>query len=113
MISYYPMESIRDIIVTKNYTVKTDHERPVPLPSWNRYPSCPIIKHCRQIECDGHVSIFINNVNNERGRWIYLDISYFREKERAFIRTDNLQLLILFELGIVDFRPLQGIIETF
>ena len=110
MISYYPMEPIRDIIVAKNYTIKPEHERPVPLPSWNRYPSCPVIKHCRQIQCVGAVSIYINT---ERVRWIYLEIYFIREMERAFIRVDDLQLLILFELGIIDAEPLQGKIETF
>jgi hypothetical protein len=110
MTSYYPMERIRDVIIAKQYTVKTDREQPVPLPYWNRYPSCPMLKRCRKMQCTGAVSIY---VNTEKTRWIYLEIYFFREKERAFIRTDDLQLLILHELGIIDVLSLQKDIETF
>jgi hypothetical protein len=70
MISYYEMEAVRDLI-TGRYDIKTDHENPVPLPSWNRYPSCPILRNCRKDYCIGFISIF---VNTEKVRWLYLEI---------------------------------------
>ena len=95
---YYTMESVRDLIQGKNYEVRSDIEK-VPLPSWNRYPSCPVLKICRQIGCIGSVSIF---VNTEKTKWINLEIKFFREKQRAFIRVGCLQMQKLFELKIIN-----------
>jgi hypothetical protein len=99
MIDYYTMESVR-YLISRKYDVRAERENPVPLPSWNRYP-CPIIKGCekkRQIKCIGHISVF---VNSEKIRWRYLEICFFREKQRAFIRVDSPQMRKLFELGII------------
>jgi hypothetical protein len=93
------MESVRNLISGK-YDVRTGRENSVPLPSWNRYP-CPIIEGCerkRQVKCVGYISVF---VNAEKVRWLYLEISFFREKQRAFIRADSLQMRKLFELGVI------------
>jgi len=52
MIEYYTVESVRSQIAGK-YDVRSSHENPVPMPSWNRYP-CPIISRCekkRQTSC--------------------------------------------------------------
>lgn len=97
-IEYYRMESVRDIIIAGNYTVKTDHERPVPLPGWNKYPLCPILNKCKQESCVGYVSVF---VNTETVRWLYLEICFVRKKQKAFIRTQAPQMMKLFELGII------------
>ena len=106
MTEYYTMESVREFIVNK-YDVRPSRENTVPLPSWNRYP-CENIEVCtrRKIrECAGYVAIF---VNTETVRWLYLEIRFFREKQRAFIRVDSLQMQKLFELGIiVDEQVLQ------
>jgi len=99
MIEYYTMESVRALIAGK-YEVRSARENPVPIPSWNRYP-CRIMKKCerkKQAKCVGYVSIFINT---EKVRWLFLEICFFREKQRAFIRTDALQMRKLFELGII------------
>jgi len=99
MRDYYAMESVRDLLIGK-YEIKQPKENSVPLPNWNRCP-CLIVEKCErkgQISCIGHVSIFINTPTV---RWIYLEITFFREKHRAFIRTDHLQMQKLFELGII------------
>ena len=97
MSDYYTMESVRALIYGK-YDVKPTKENSVPLPSWNRYPFCPIINNCRQNNCIGYVSIF---VNTETVRWLMLEICFFREKQRAYIRVDCLQMQKLFELRII------------
>jgi hypothetical protein len=99
MNGYYVMESVRDLLINK-FDVKSSSENSVPFPSWNRYP-CPIIKKCelnKQTKCVGYVSVF---VNTDTVRWLYLEICFFRERQRAFIRTDSLQMRKLFELGII------------
>ena len=99
MSDYYTMESVRDLLVGK-YDIKSTRENSVPLPSWNRYP-CFIIKKCeykRQTKCIGYVSVF---VNTEKVRWLYLEICFFRVREKAFIRADSLQMRKLFELRII------------
>jgi hypothetical protein len=109
MIEYYAMESIRDLINGK-YEVKTSRYEPVPFPSWNRYP-CPVINKCMKggkTECVGYVSIFIDT---EKIRWIELEICFFREKKRAFIRKEHLQLKKLVELNIINISRLE--VETF
>ena len=101
MIDYYTMESVREIILTKKFDVRSNHENPVPLPSWNRYP-CPIIDACerkKQENCVGYVSIF---VNTEKIRWLSLEICFFREKQRVFVRVNCLSMQKLFELGIIN-----------
>ena len=98
MIDYYKMESVRDLIAGK-YDVRSSHENPVPLPSWNRYPSCPSLKMCRQVKCRGYIYIF---VNTEKVRWLQLEIFFFRETQKAFIRAGSLSMLKLFELRIID-----------
>lgn len=102
MIDYYTMESVRDLIIQKKYDVRSDRDNRVPLPSWNRYPSCPIQKKCeknKQVKCIGYVSIF---VNTDKIRWLNLEISFFREKQRAYIRANCLHMQKLFELGIIS-----------
>ena len=102
------MESVRDLIISKKYDVRSNNESRVPLPSWNRYP-CQILKRCKLINCIGYVSIF---VNTEKIRWLNLEICFFREKQKAFIRANCLHMLKLFELGIInDMSLLQK--ETF
>jgi hypothetical protein len=99
MSDYYTMESVRNLIVGK-YDVKSSKDDPVPIPGWNRCP-CIIIEKCKrkkQIKCIGYVSIF---VNTEKIRWLILEICFFREKQRAFIRVEALQMQKLFELGII------------
>jgi hypothetical protein len=99
MIEYYTMESVREQIAGR-FDVRSSQASSVPLPSWNRYP-CSIIEACKrkkQVKCVGYVSIF---VNTEKIRWLYLEISFFREKQKAFIRVDSLQMQKLFELGII------------
>jgi hypothetical protein len=98
MNEYYTMESVRALI-HGIYDVRPAVESPVPLPSWNRYPSCPRLGKCRQVVCTGYVSIF---VNTETVRWLLLEICFFSERQRAFIRADNLQMRKLFELGIIN-----------
>jgi len=101
MIDYYTMESVRNLIIEKKYSVRSDRENRVPLPSWNRYP-CPIQNKCennKQIKCIGYVSIF---VNTEKIRWLNLELCFFREKQRAFIRVNCLHMQKLFELGIIS-----------
>jgi len=110
MIEYYTMESVRDLIVGK-YDVKSAIENPVPIPGWNRYP-CNIINRCEKNnikKCTGYVSIY---VNTENIRWILLEICFFRERERAFIRVDCMQMNKLLELGIISNEALL-IRETF
>ena len=105
VIEYFTMESVRDLITSKKYDVRSDIESRVPLPSWDRYP-CPIFKRCKLIKCIGYVSIF---VNTEKIRWLNLEICFFREKQKAFIRANCLHMLKLFELGIIDDTLLQKI----
>ena len=100
MINYYTIESVRDLIVGK-YKVRSANENPVSTSTWNRYP-CPIQKQCerkRQVMCVGYVSI---SVNTGKVHWIFLEICFFREKQRAFIRKDCLQMQKLLELGIIS-----------
>jgi hypothetical protein len=95
------MESVREVITSRNYDVKTSGYSPVPLPSWNRYP-CEILKHCekrRKKSCCGYVSIYINT---EEIKLIFIEICFYREKQRAFIRTEGGQMKKLVELKIVD-----------
>ena len=99
MTDYYTMESVRNLIIDKKYDVRSDFESPVPLPSWNRYPSCHIIVKCKQVKCIGYVSIY---VNTDKIRWLNLEICFFREKQRAFIRVNCLHMKKLFELGIIS-----------
>ena len=96
---YYTMESVRDFITSMKYDVRSDVESRVPLPSWNRYPDCPVLASCRQVNCTGYVSIF---VNTEKVKWLCLEICFFREKKRAFIREGCLHMRKLFELGIIS-----------
>jgi len=96
---YYTMESVRDLIVGK-YKVRAANESLVFLSTWNRYP-CPIQKQCErkhQTMCVGYVSI---SVNTGKVQWLFLEICFFREKQRAFIRANCLQMQKLFELGII------------
>ena len=100
MTDYYTMESVRDLIVGK-YKVRAANENSVFLSTWNRYP-CPIKKRCerkQQIMCNGYVSV---SVNAGKVQWIFLEICFFREKQRAFIRVNCLQMQKLFELGIIS-----------
>ncbi|MCL2809364.1 MAG: hypothetical protein FWD24_04775 [Treponema sp.] len=111
MISYFSMESVRDLIIGK-YDVKSTIENPVPIPSWNRYP-CDNIKICERRnnkKCKGFVSIY---VNTKTVRWILLEICFFREKQRAYIRVDCLQMQKLFELGIININDASLTKETF
>jgi hypothetical protein len=97
---YYTMESIRNLIVG-NYKVRAANEDTVFLSTWSRYP-CPILKQCerkRQTMCIGYVSI---SVNTGKVHWVFLEICFFREKKRAFIRVNCLQMRKLFELGIIS-----------
>jgi len=99
VIKYYTMESVRNIIKDR-YEVRQVRENSVPLPNWNRYP-CPIIEKCEQIRqkfCTGYLSIY---VNTKTVRFLFLEICFFREKQRAFIRADGLSMRKLFELGII------------
>jgi len=99
VIAYYTMESIRDLLAGR-FEIRSSQGEPVPLPSWNRCP-CPIIKKCAakgQTMCVGYVSVF---VNTDKIRWLYLEISFFREKQKAFIRVESPQTQKLFELGII------------
>jgi len=105
MTKYYTMESVRALIAGK-YDVRSAVEEPVPIPSWNRYP-CSRITLCERrgnSQCIGYVSIFINM---EKIKWLFLEISFFRSKQRAFIRANALQTQKLFELGII---PDEGIL---
>jgi len=94
------MESVRDLITGK-YIIRSTSDNPVSSSTWNRYP-CPVLKRCermRQVMCIGHVSI---SVNTGKVNWIFLEICFFREKQRAFIRVNCLQMQKLFELGIIS-----------
>jgi len=100
MTSYYTMESVRDFLIEKKFIIRSTGENSVPLPSWNRCP-CPIVKKCdynKKLKCVGYVSIF---VDTETVRWLNLEICFFRETQRGFIRTDSLQMQKLFELRII------------
>jgi len=99
MTVYYTMESVRALIIN-TYEVKSSVENPVPMPGWNRYP-CDRIKLCERRggrQCVGYVSIY---VNTREVKWLFLEIIFVREKQRAFIRAKALQMLKLFELGII------------
>lgn len=99
MTEYYTMESVRALIVNR-YKISSAVENPVPIPSWNRYP-CDRLDLCRRrgnTQCVGYVAIF---VNTEKIRWLFLEISFFRDRQRAFIRANALQMQKLFELGII------------
>ena len=109
MTEYYTMESVRDLI-NGVYEVRSSVENPVPIPSWNRYP-CNKIDLCerrKNIMCIGYISVFINT---KTVRWIQLEICYFRERQRAYIRVDELQIQKLLELGIIPSSKLEK--ETF
>jgi len=109
MIEYYTMESVRVLIAGK-YNVKSSIENPIPIDTWNRYP-CDRIVLCERRKnkmCIGYISIYINTANI---KWIHLEICFFREKQRAFIRTSELQLCKLLELGIIIDNLLEK--ETF
>jgi len=108
MIDYYRMEAVRDLIIGR-YDVRPGYVEPVPLPTWNRYP-CRTLENCRNDSCNGFVSIY---VNTEKVRWLYLEICFFRDRQRAFIRVDCTQMQKLFELGIITAESLQDSIETF
>jgi len=100
MTDYYTMESVRDLIVDK-YIVRSANESSVFLKTWNRYP-CPIQKQCErngQIKCVGYISI---SVNTGKVHWIFLEICFFRMKQRAFIRTNCLQMQALLKMGIIS-----------
>jgi hypothetical protein len=107
MISYYTMESVRDLI-NGNYDIRQSKENSAPIPSWNRCP-CKRFKNCRKGNCVGYVNIY---VNTETVRWIFLEICYFKEKQRAFIRVNCTQMQKLFELGIIN-RDAPLAVETF
>jgi len=99
MTEYYTMESVRSQIVGK-YDVKSSNEYSVPIPSWNRYP-CPVVNRCEKIgqtKCIGYVSIY---VNTEKVKWLFLEICFFRNKQRAFILVNETQMHKLFELGVI------------
>jgi hypothetical protein len=49
--------------------------------------------------CTGYIGIFINS---HEIRWIFIEISFYREKQRGFIRTNEKQMNKLIELGIID-----------
>jgi hypothetical protein len=100
------MESVRALIVDK-YKVRSAVENPVPIPSWNRYPcdNLDLCKRRKNDRCVGYVSVF---VDTEKVKWLYIEISFFRDKQRAFIRTNALQTQKLFELGII---PDEGILD--
>jgi hypothetical protein len=109
MTDYYTMESVRDLIVGK-YKVRSSYENPVSPSTWNRYP-CPILKQCErkgQTMCVGYVSV---SVNTGKVHWIILEPFFFREKQRAFIRTRCSQVQKLVTLGIIDAALLKK--ETF
>ena len=100
MTDYYTMESVRDLIVGK-YKIRAAAENPVFLSTWNRYP-CPIQRRCErkhQTMCIGYISV---SVNTGKVQWVFLEICFFREKQRAFIRVNCLQMRKLFELGIIS-----------
>ena len=45
MTSYYPMEQVRDLLLAAKYEVASSIDKPVPMPSWNKYP-------CKKLEGD-------------------------------------------------------------
>ena len=110
MTNYYTMESVRDSIVANKYEIQSSLDKPVPLPTWNKYP-CKKWDNCKDVYCDGYVVITIV-IGNAR-RWIYLEIRFFRDKQKAFIRMDNPQMLELISIGILTHESLKGSIETF
>ena len=96
MSDYYAMEPIRDIVIRKGYKILSSASKPVPLPGWNKYiPGCPSFSICRKGFCVGFVRIEINT------EWIYLEISFFKNQQRAFIRVDNIQMQKLIDYGII------------
>jgi len=100
MTDYYTMESVRDLVVGK-YKVRAANESAAFLSTWSRYP-CRIQKQCErkgQTMCVGYVSI---SVNTGKVNWVFLEICFFREKQRAFIRVNCLQMQKLFEIGIIN-----------
>jgi len=104
MSEYYTMESVRTLIVGR-YDTKSSVENPIPAQSWNRYP-CDNITLCERRKnkmCTGYISIYINTENI---KWIQLEICYFRERQRAYIRTNELQMHKLLELGIIPYNAL-------
>jgi hypothetical protein len=101
MTEYYTMESVRDIIISRRYDIRTSSYDPVPLPGWNRYP-CVIIKKCEKKgkeTCTGYVSIYINT---DEIKWIFIEICFYRKTQRAFIRAEGSQMEKLIELKIID-----------
>jgi hypothetical protein len=100
MTEYYTMESVRDLIVGK-YKIRAYGENTSFPTTWNRYP-CPIEEQCwrkQQTMCVGYVSI---SVNTGKVNWIFLEICFFRERHKAFIRVDCTQMKKLLELGIIS-----------
>jgi len=109
MTKYYTMESVRELIVG-NYDTRSAVEEPVPIPSWNRYP-CNRMALCerrKSTQCIGYVSIFVNTLTV---RWLLLEISFFRGKQRAFIRAGAPQMQKLFELGIIPNEEILAVEE--
>jgi hypothetical protein len=100
MTEYYTMESVRDLIVGK-YKVRAESEKTAFPTTWNRYP-CSLEAKCErklQTMCISHVSI---SVDTGKVHWIFLEICFFRERHRAFIRVNCTQMQKLLELGIIS-----------
>jgi|GEM_PF-2274480 len=108
--TYYPVEPVRDFIIAGNYELKEPIDDPVPLDTWIKHP-CLEESNCVKIECTGNIQITVN-VGDGR-TWIYLQILYFKEKQRAFIRTDNPQMMSLISIGALTYESLECHIESF
>jgi hypothetical protein len=104
------MEPVRDLIVAKKYEITAPIDKPAPLPSWNKYP-CEKLESCTDTYCDGYVMIAVDI--GVRRSWIYLEIRFFRAKQRAFIRADNPQMLELFRVCALAYESLDHCIEAF
>jgi len=102
---YYPMEPVRDLIVAGQYKIsKPLYYTSVPLETWIRHP-CEEKKpdDCTEIYCNGYVEIYVDSL----GRKVYLEIRFFREKGRAFIRAENTDLLSLFRASVLTYESLE------
>jgi len=108
--TYYPVEPVRNLIISGNYELRKPLDNPVPLDSWIKHP-CSKESNCVETECDGYIQITVN-VGTTR-TWIYLQILYFKEKQRAFIRTDNTQMMSLISIGVITYESLKVYIESF
>jgi hypothetical protein len=106
MDEYYTMETVKAQILQKG---RLDPPLGLKFPSdWNYCP-CITTKKCEKnktVSCNMNIGIFFNEPN---AKVLIIEIIYFRENHRGFIRANHMHLNKLIEKGIINRESLEKV----